>query len=210
MSTEELLRQLEDSREAYLASVNRIHEALSKSLIAASQTLPAPSNTNPRPPSEVQAQRLSIGGHDRPLSGIWNASIGPSTTYKSSLVSGETHDQSDDELALFVQDPLPKTSFDEQDLRCHLKDYKWNKHTWLLLRPLLRDESRLRAPNLFSSGEKDDGDDSYSLYQAFDVGGDGSPVPLHDRSEQSASRGQIMWDIMKVNVAALPPRSIMI
>lgn len=103
-----------------------------------------------------------------------------------------------------MQDLLPTTTFDDEHLRTHLKAHKWTSYGRQILEPLFSD-GRLKNPTLFPTGTKVNEDGShYSLYQVFDVGTDGSPLPLHgDKAGPRMPKGQSMWHYMKVRSCSL-------
>jgi hypothetical protein len=197
MNAEELLKRLDAERDAYLATFQQLHEALARNIIASSSPSPAsPTSTlvspTPRPVLD-RASRLSMGESDRKAPG----------TFKSSLISGEDDEASDDDQALYVQDLLPTSTFDDEHLRAHLKTFKWNQESKRMLEDILTEEGRMKHPNLFPAGPNPDEDGSHiSLYQVFDVGMDGAPVPLHtDTSLMRLPKGQTMWHYIKASHA---------
>jgi hypothetical protein len=192
MNAEELLRRLDAERDAYLATFQQLHEALARNIIASSSPSPTSTLVSPTPrPVLDRVSRLSIGESDRK----------PPATYKSSFISGEEDDASDDDQALYVQDLLPTTTFDDEHLRAHLRAYKWSEESKRLLEDIFTEEGRMKHPNPFPVGQSSGEDGShYSLYQVFDVGTDGAPVPLHtDTSLMKLPKGQTMWHYIKAS-----------
>jgi hypothetical protein len=194
MSTEELLKKLEEDRDAYLATLQKVHEALAKNIISSKSPQALPTSPLSRSLGSDRISRLSLGESDRPLLGV-----SAPATFKSSFVSGETDDLSDDDEDLYVQDLLPATSFDDEHLRTRLKKYKWNEHSRQILESLVTKEGRLKHPHLFPSGKTFNEDGShYSLYQVFDVGTDGAPLALHGQKVgPRLPKGQTMWNFIK-------------
>jgi hypothetical protein len=197
MNAEDLLKRLDAERDAYLATFQQLHEVLARNLIASSSS-PSPTSTFVSPPSRPvldRVARLSMNESERK----------PPATFKSSFISNEDDELSDDDEALYVQDLLPTSTRDDEDLRTHLKRYKWNKESKRLLEDILTEEGRMKHPNLFPAGQNPDEDGShFSLYQVFDVGTDGAPVPLHvDTSLMRLPKGQTMWHYIKASCTFL-------
>jgi hypothetical protein len=193
MNAEDLLKRLDAERDAYLATFQQLHEVLARNLIASSPSAsPAPTFVSPpiRPVLDRVA-RLSMSESERK----------PPATFKTSFISNEDDEFSDDDEALYVQDLLPTVTLDDEDLRAHLKTYKWNKESKRILEDILTEEGRMRHPSLFPPGQNPDDDGSrLSLYQVFDVGTDGAPVPLHvDVSLTRLPKGQTMWQYIKAS-----------
>ncbi len=201
MNTEELLKKLDADRDAYLATFQQVHEALAKAIIANASTSTSTSTPTPALPSRPvldRVSRLSISESERKASAAVSLS-GPST-FKTSIISGDEEELSDDDEALYVQDLLPATHFDDEHFRTHLKTYQWNNFARQILEPILTKEGRLKFPDLFPLGQNPNEDRShYSLYQVFDVGSDGAPLPLHtDSVITKVNKGQTMWNFIKV------------
>jgi hypothetical protein len=192
MSAEELLKRLDAERDAYLATFQQLHEALARNIIASSSSSPGSTIVSPltRPVLD-RAARPSMSESERKAP----------ATFKSSFISNEDDEFSDDDEALYVQDLLPTTTLDDEHLRAHLKRYKWNKESKSLLEDILTGEGRMKHPNLFPSGQDPDEDGSHlSFYQVFDVGPDGAPMPLHvDPSLMRLPKGQTMWHYIKAS-----------
>lgn len=193
MNTEELLRRLDAERDAYLATFQQIHEALARNIIVSSSPSPTSTLGGPTPrPVLDRVSRLSMGESERKAL----------NTFQSSLISGDD-DDSDDDQALYVQDLLPTTTFDDEHLRTHLKTHRWNQESKEILEDIFTKEGRMKHPNLFPPGQNPEDDGShYSLYQVFDVGTDGAPVLLHaDTSLTRLPKGQTMWHYIKASRA---------
>ncbi len=193
MNAEDLLKRLDAERDAYVATFQQLHEMLARNLIASSSS-PPPASTFVALPSRPvldRVARLSMSESERKSP----------ATFKSSLISNEDDELSDDNEALYVQDLLPTSTVDDEDLRTHLKTFKWNKESKCLLADVLTEEGRMKHPNLFPTVQNPDEDEShFSLYQVFDVGTDGAPVPLHvDASLMRLPKGQTMWHYIKAS-----------
>jgi hypothetical protein len=192
MNAEELLRRLDTERDAYLATFQQLHEVLARNIIASSSPSPTSTLVSPSPrPVLDRVSRLSMGESERERK----------ATFKSSIMSGDGDELSDDDQALYVQDLLPTTTFDDEHLRAHLRTYQWNEESKSILQDILTEEGRMKHPSLFPVGQNPDEDGShYSLYQVFDIGTDGAPVPLHtDTSLLKLPKGQTMWHYIKAS-----------
>jgi hypothetical protein len=196
MNAEELLKKLDAERDAYLATLQELHDALARTIIATTPTSAAPPTSTPARPVFDRVARLSMSESD------CKAIATLPSLYKSSIFSGEEEEPSDDGEPLYVQDPLPAVAFDDEHLRAHLKNHGWDDCAKKILEPILTSEGRLKG--LFPMGIRQNEDGShYSLYQVFDVGADGAPLPLHSNMSTTL-KGQAMWRIIKVI-----PRSMM-
>lgn len=193
MNAEDLLKRLDAERDAYLATFQQVHEALARNLIASGSSSPTTSTfvSPPARPVLDRVARQSVGESERK----------PPATFKSSFISNEDDDLSDDDEALYVQELLPAVALDDEDLRAHLKRYKWNEESKYLLEDILTEEGRMKHPSLFPPCQNPDEDGShFSLYQVFDVGTDGAPMPLHvDTSLTRLPKGQTMWRYIKAS-----------
>lgn len=202
MNVEELVKKLDAERDAYLATLQQLHEAFTRTVAASNAstpTSPAPAQSAPARPVFDRVARLSMSESDRktaaPLSSV----------YKSSMISGEEEELSDDDEALYVQDLLPAVAHDDEDLRSHLKKYGWDDSSRKILEPILTSENRLKVPHLFPVVNRPGEDGSHiSLYQVFAVGTDGAPLALHS---ESSTTSQAMWHIIKVILGLSPVHS---
>jgi hypothetical protein len=192
MNAEELLKRLDAERDAYLATFQQLHEALARNIIASSSSSPGSTSVSPPTRSVLdRVTRLSMSDSERKAP----------ATFKSSFISNEDDELSEDDDVLYVQDLLPTATLDDEHLRAHLKRYTWNKESKRMLEGILTGEGRMKHPNLFPSVQNPDDDGSHiSLYQVFDVGTDGAPVPLHvDTSLTRLPKGQAMWHYIKAS-----------
>ena len=199
--TQELLKKLEEDRDAYLATFQKVHDALAKSILASKNNPPSlPSSPRARAVPD-RARGLSLGESDRQFLGISSLGSGISgpSTLGSSFISGETDDLSDDDEALYVQDYLPSSTFDEEHLRVHLKDYPWTEYGVQILENLYGPDGRLKFPSIFTEENTLQEDRNYSLYQIFNIGVDGAPLPLHiDKPGPKRPHALNMWYLLKV------------
>jgi len=181
IDAKELLRQLDRDRASYLATLQQVADALTTVISTSEISTPA---------AHYRAAQASTSEE--------NTLVSPT---KTSFVSGEDEDASDDDEALYVQDHLAMKTLDDEHLRSHLKNYKWNGYSREILKSLFNG-SRLKSPVLFQAkkpGAAGEDGAHYSLYQVFDVGNDGSPLPLHENSAfESVPKDQALWQIIQV------------
>jgi hypothetical protein len=196
MDAKELLAKLEADRNSYLATLQQVADALSN-VITASQTSAQAPLIEPRHDS---VSRLSPRDGDTAPKDVDSVT----SPIKTSFISGEDDDASDDDEALYVQDILAKKSFDDEHLRSHLKSYKWNGYSQEILKSLWTNMGRLKSPELFTAKKPAEEGSHYSLYQVFDVGNDGTPLPLHENpAVENMPKDQAVWHIIKVSVVPL-------
>lgn len=195
MNAVELLKKLDVERDAYLATLGQVHEALAKAIIAGDGHVPATPVQSPRSAFD-RASRRSLGESER------KGSLNGVSTFKGSIISGDDDDVSDDDEALYVQELLPISSFDDEHLRTYLRTNGWNEASKLMLEPIVTNSGRLKYPTLFPAepGTEDDASRS-SLYQVFEIGTDGSTLPLTaDPTGRKLPKGQVMWNHIKASV----------
>jgi len=191
MEARELLKELHADRDAYLATFQKVADALANAIAAP----PGPPQTPAPRPERVSRLQLS----DTEASTQASASItSPVTT---SVISGEEEDASDDDEALYVQDILATKALDDEHLRSHLKNYKWNGYSKEILKELFTNTGRLKSPQLFATRQPNEEGAHYSLYQVFDVGNDGTPLPLHtDTTAWSRmTKDEVLWNFIKAS-----------
>lgn len=206
MDVEALLKKLDAERDAYFATQQQLYTLLANNGATSNSSRPTPSIVPPSPrPNNHRVNQLSVSDLDN-LTG----SDGVSSVAKTSFVSGEDEDASDDDEALYVQDPLEKSTFDGEQLRSHLKGNDWNDHSRAILKSLFTKTGRLKHENLFAAGEVPNEEGAhYSLYQVFDVGNDGTPLPLHTntRAFKRMPKDQALWHLIKVSHVRRPTPS---
>ncbi|KAL5323538.1 hypothetical protein ACEPPN_008076 [Leptodophora sp. 'Broadleaf-Isolate-01'] len=202
LTTEELLKRLDEQHQAYLTTFRQVHEALAKTASGQHQVLPSPVPTSPETaiishasPSNVMLTRAST--FPTPVSPIPPLSPTPNSpglsvavpkrhrrsfseldgerpvTVHSSVLTGDS-DESDNDDELYVQTPLPSYKYDYEDLRSHLKTYTFNEHGDVLLDTVVHNK-RLLYPSLFPE-YPDDERWHLSHYSVFDVSTDGAPL----------------------------------
>jgi hypothetical protein len=166
-SVEELLKKLDERHQAYLQTFREVHEALSH--IPSSSTPPA-SSASPGPATTGTAKRRRRSTLD--IDAERPAGSKPAT-YHSSVLTGES-DESDTDEEYYVQKPLPPYQFDHENLRHHLKTYKFNEYGKRLLETVV-DNGKLVDPALFPDYDPEEKWHN-SHYSVFDVGKDGAPL----------------------------------
>ncbi|RAL60004.1 hypothetical protein DID88_000630 [Monilinia fructigena] len=102
VSTEELLKRLDDQHQAYLETFKLVHEALNHS-VTNTNTASAPQSTGSIRTFTKRRRRSTKDDHD-------TLEIRPSTLH-SSILSGDS-DDSDDDDDLYVQTPLASFTYD--------------------------------------------------------------------------------------------------
>lgn len=216
LSTEELLRKLDEQHQAYIKTFKLVHEALARShasekngnneansalLPNASTNLPAsppspgphislalPSSPQSRTPSRIRRRSTEVGDLERPLR--------RPGTFQSSLYTGDS-DESEVDGDLYVQDALPAYSFDLEDLRQHFKTYDFDEAGRTLLKSVFKN-GRLRYPGLFRDyPETETWHNSH--YSVFDVDQDGTPLSRSDLVEPgTTSIDSAIWQVIQV------------
>jgi hypothetical protein len=192
MEARELLKELHADRDAYLATFQKVADALSNAIVPPGT--PAPQTSAPRP---ERVSRLSVGDGDSSTPGSGSVT----SPVKTSIVSGEDEDASDDDEALYVQDILATKTLDDEHLRSHLRNHKWNGYSKEILKSLFTNTGRLKSPQLFATLQPNEEGAHYSFYQVFDVGNDGTPLPLHaDTTAWSRmSKDEVLWHLIRVS-----------
>ncbi|KAH7018670.1 hypothetical protein B0J12DRAFT_586041 [Macrophomina phaseolina] len=190
-STDDLIRQLEEQRAAFLALEQRVHTALRQQEAARAQ------DESPSSPTFSDGiGRQSTTSFAEP----GRKSTGIASLLQSSALSVDS-DEEDDET-YYVRTPLPKSSLADEDLRTHLRTYEWESCGRTILEEVVRD-GQLLQPNLFPH-PKDEEKSYISSYQVFDVGPDGSPLSLDiepEEEEVTQSKVAAFWNVIKdINV----------
>jgi CorA-like Mg2+ transporter protein len=191
MSTEELLKKLEDQRLAYLDTFRLVQELLGKE----HERDPAsPSaETLPLLPEATDSFRKYTLSRDPTRKG----SGFPLSTLDTSTLSDDS-DAEDD--AYFVQDLLPSQSYDHEHLRDHLKTYDWDEWGRQILSTLVTERGRLTKPELFPQHQEEAIEDRshYSHYQIYDCGRDGAPLLTESTGVENApSKAHQIWHSIK-------------
>lgn len=213
-NTEELLRRLDQQHQAYLETFRLVHEALlgshqpsnSANNVSGISTIP---EVLASPTTELSNLRRfrrptldttdTEPRSDRSSSLLLSPGNLQSLTFQSSIVTGEDSESSDDDEDLYVQDPLPSKSWNREDLRHHLKTYKFNEEGQKLLESVVVD-GRLTNPDLARVFEVGFELGIGSHYSVFDVGPDGAPLSRHEVvTKGTTSIHDAIWQVIRVS-----------
>jgi hypothetical protein len=200
-NVEELLKKLDDLHQAYLQTFQDVHGALSRipsgsasASASAAPTAPATLSTSKRrrrSTLDIESERPADG---KPI------------TYHSSVLTGES-DESDSDEEYYVQKPLPPYKFDHENLRHHLKRYKFNDHGKILLETVV-DKGRLLDPTLFPDYDPDEKWHN-SHYSVFDVGKDGAPLSRSEVVQKGTTKiDSAIWQAIQVNIPCPYPTTV--
>ncbi|KAG4433777.1 hypothetical protein IFR05_010744 [Cadophora sp. M221] len=223
LTTEELLKRLDEQHQAYLTTFRQVHEALAKTASGQHQVLSSPAPTSPETaishasPSNVMLTRAST--FPRPVSPKPPLSPTPTSpglsvavpkrhrrsfteldgerpvTVHSSVLTGDS-DESDNDDELYVQTPLPSYKYDYEDLRSHLKTYTFTEHGDVLLDTVVHNK-RLLYPSLFPE-YPDDERWHLSHYSVFDVSTDGAPLSRREAvKDGTTSIDSAVWQAIQ-------------
>ena len=141
-TAQEMLNQLADDRAKYFDTLTRAHDVLAQALTAASGT--------PRPRLTTEAVRRTTG----PLS----TTLEVESVSKDSGNFIEEDSDTDDDESLFVQQTLPRESYDEEGLRKHIKNYEWTEAGREILGDIAGRDQVVRRGTIFptNTGEAED------------------------------------------------------
>ena len=179
-TVQDLIKRLEEDRKAHLESVNKTHELL-KQLISASaagsSSVPFTSERSRRYTGTTLATTLDF-----------------ESVQKSSTLSANDESETDEDEALYVQDPLPAESYDEDGLKKHIREYNWTDAGKNILQGLLDKPEILQRSSIFPTQDPAEDRSHLSHYTIYDgmccytqeessnmlhvVGNDGAPVEL--------------------------------
>ena len=191
---ETLIRELDMQREAYINTFQKVHDLLTQNLAAS-----APSTGLPRSETRSSPQSLSRAVTD-PEATLLNSSTEPSS-FKASSKSKSTGDDSDPEEdeEIYVQTPLDPRSYDEEGLRNHLRSYSWTPYGRKLLDGVVGNPSRVSAVPLLPTRGQAATDRSFATdCQVFDVGPDGSPLPVeYGHLKPQHGQATVVWNSIK-------------
>ena len=134
-TVQDLVKRLEEDRKAHLESINKTHELL-KQLIgtstAGSPSTPITSERSRRYTGTTLATKLDV-----------------ESVQKSSTLSANDESDTDEDEALFVQDPLAVESYDEDGLKKHIREYNWTDAGKNILENLLDKPEILQRTSIF-------------------------------------------------------------
>lgn len=182
-TAQEMLKQLADDRTKYFDTLSRAHDVLAQALTAASSGKPPPRLT-------TEAVRRNTGA--------LSASLEVESVSKDSGNSIEEESDTDDDESLFVQQTLPKESYDEEGLRKHIKDYKWTEAGRKILGDVAGRDQVVQRGTIFPTKAGEAEDRSHlSHYSIYNVGNDGAPLHILNTSEAPMSRALEIWNRIK-------------
>ena len=198
---ENLLKQLDAQRDAYLETFSKVHELLAQNLAATTKTAspPAESPASPASPRPSVSRMITGSTVDvRKQSAAQSAAQSTLQTSSTSRATGEDTDQEHDE-SYYVQEPLEPQTYDHDQLREHLQNYQWDYHCKKILEAVVDNPIRLQQPWLFPTTPGPAEDRShFSGYQVFDIGTDGAPVPVDVSGVESVtSKATAIWHAIK-------------
>lgn len=205
-NVEELLKKLDQQHQAYTQTFREVYEALSQ--IPSTSSPPATSSASAIASTSTSKKRrrstLTIDAErpgrnertDQPEQPERPAAAKPVTLH-SSVLTGES-DESDTDEEYYVQKPLPPYKFDHEDLRHHLKTYKFNEHGKKLLEMVVTENGRLLEPSLFPDYAEDELWHN-SHYSVFDVGKDGAPISRREVVREGTTKiDSAIWQAIQV------------
>lgn len=198
LSTEELLKRLDEQHKAYLDTFKLVHEALSHNVAT---------NTNPASPGPSKRRRRSTLDNEteRPERRKPPKAGSVAATFPSSVLTGDS-DESDEDDELYVQTPLSPYEFDHEHLRHHLKHHKFNDSGKKILETVVGENGRLLDPKLFPEYAPSDRSHN-SHYSVYDVGTDGAPLSRHEIVKPgTTSIDSAIWQV--IHVCFLHPKAL--
>lgn len=153
-TVQDLIKRLEDDRKAHLESINKTHELL-KQLIAAS--------------TEGATSTPFTSGRSRRYTGTTLATtLDVESVQKSSTLSDNDDSDTDQDEALYVQDPLPAESYNEDGLKKHIREYDWTDAGKNILEGLLDKPEILQRTSIFPTGDPAEDRSHLSHYSILD------------------------------------------
>jgi hypothetical protein len=186
---QEILTKLDADREAYLNTLNRVHDALAQAL---APTAPDAAgferavNITPSPISLAVPQNPTLA-LNLPRTHRISASLTleRGTYEEGPIFGGEDSSDGTDDESFFVQDALPPKCFGEDDLRAHLQFYPWTPQGRLILGDLIGDDTDLMRIQLFDMA-------SHGHTNLYDVGPDGAALSV--KAKEGRDGGVAIWD----------------
>lgn len=187
ISFEELLKKLDQTHRSYLETLIKTHEALSKQVLENAPVSPL-AHSRRRRRSTVDRET------ERPLITSTNSRNVVFQTGDSNI----SDDISEDDDELYVQDALVPYKFDTENLRDHLKQYRFNDAGKKLLETVVDETGRLVNPSSLFPQYPPDELSHISHYTVFDVGNDGSPVSRRKVVETGSTIDSAIWQAVRV------------
>lgn len=166
-TAQEMIRKLAEDRTNYLDTLTRAHDVLAQALTAAAAGKPPPRLT-------AETVQKNINGTTPDVESV----------QKDSTFSAEDDSDTDDNESLFVQQTLPKESYDEEALRKHISHHQWTDAGRSILGDVLNNPQLFEQQCIFPVmlGAVDDRS-HLTHYSIFDVGNDGAPLSIRDASD---------------------------
>ena len=142
-TTQDMLKQLADEREKYFDTLTQAHHVLAQALAATSSRKPPPRLT-------TEAVRRNTG--------LESAALEVESLSKDYENLIEEDSDTDDDESLFVQQTLPRESYNEEGLRKHIRDYDWTKAGNEILGDIVGSDQLVQRGTIFptSVGEVED------------------------------------------------------
>ena len=153
-TVQDLIKRLEEDRKAHLESINKTHELL-KQLIGTSTA------GSPSTPFTSERSRRYTGT-------TFATTLDVESVQKSSTLSANDESDTDEDEALFVQDPLPPESYDEDGLKKHIRTYKWTDAGKNILESLLDKPEILQSTSILPIHDIGEGRAQLSHYTILD------------------------------------------
>lgn len=190
VSTEELLKRLDEQHQAYLETFKLVHEALNNNSRTNTSTVSAASASSIRTFTKRRRRSTKDDGdipEQRP------------STLHSSVLSGDSDDSDDDDDDLYVQTPLAPYNYNEEQLRQHFRTYNFTDAGHIILQSVITKNGRLLDPVLFPEYHRADRSHN-SHYSVFDVGKDGAPLSRRDVVKPGTTKiDSAIWQAVKVS-----------
>lgn len=136
-TAKELVNQLAKDRATFLEAIGRTNDLLTR-------LLETQTTGRYQPPLTTERLRRITGAT---IATATNDDV--VTAAKDSNFSIEEDSDTDDDESLFVQQKLPKESFDEDGLRKHIREYPWTEAGRNILGQILDDDEVLTRRHLF-------------------------------------------------------------
>lgn len=191
---EALIRELDAQREAYMNTFQQVHELLAQNLAATASSASPPRSGTPAPQDGIsQRSRRSTIHSNAEKDTFRKTTTGLSTVITASS-SKEDGSEDEDDQEIYVQNPLPARSFDEDGFRRHLRHYPWNTDDRKILEGVVGNPSRI-GQRLIPNHKGPHADRShYSHFQVYDVASDGSPLLVDKQGvENEFGRAMALW-----------------
>ena len=153
-TVQDLIKKLEEDRKAHLESINKTHELLKQLLgasTAGSSSIPFTAERSRRYTGTTLATTLDV-----------------ESLQKSSTLSANDESETDEDEALYAQDPLPAESYDEDGLKKHIREYSWTDAGKNILQGLLDKPEILQRSSIFPTRDPAEDRSHLSHYTIYD------------------------------------------